>query len=239
MGRREIVKLLKAIPTAIDGTGEYKAKTLRTRFFAHFASYFFRRQHEAFKTKSEGWADEFGNTWKPISERTKIYRALSASEKRQYGVTNTKGRGLLTAEEDRRWKLYFARSFRQLSLWMGDKEAKSKAAKIAWAKLKEEGAKTKKEMFAGRKATILVRTGRLMKSFEPTSIGGGYYRPSKDQIAEYAGPSITLGTRVPYASHVNKDRPLFPEPSQYGSWVNEGVKIAITEIMKEIVENIE
>lgn len=239
MGKREVTKLLKAIPSAIAGESSYKAKTIRTRFFAHVARQFFFRQHEAFKQKSEGWADEFGNTWKPISERTRIYRQLTSEERKSFNVKSTRGRGLLTAEEDRKWRRYFARSFHLYSMWMSDKEAKSKAARHAWAKLKEEGARTKKETFKTRKGTILVNTGRLMKSFEPSSIGGGFYRPSKDQIAEYSGSKLTFGTKVPYASFVNKERPLFPQPEQYTSWVQEGVQLAIKELMTEFVANIE
>ena len=82
MGKREITKLLKAIPAAVAGEGTYKAKVIRTRFFAHVAHKFFTRQHEAFKTKSEGDADEFGNTWKPISEKTRIYRQLTTNERK-------------------------------------------------------------------------------------------------------------------------------------------------------------
>ena len=239
MGRREVTKLLQAIPKAIAGEGSYKAKTIRTRFFAHLANHFFRRQHEAFVTKSNGDPDEFGNVWKPISESTRIYRPLSAAEKKEYKVGRTSGRGLLTAEENKRWKRYFAQSFHQFSFWMSDKEAKSRAGTIAWAKLKEEGARVKKDLFRTRKGTILVRSGRLLKSFEPSSIDAGYYRPNKEQIAEYNGSQVTFGTKVPYASLVDKTRPLFPQSHQYARWVNEGVQKAVRDMMVEFVSNIQ
>lgn len=239
MGKREITKLLKAIPAAVAGESTYKAKTIRTRFFAHVARKFFFRQYEAFKTKSEGDADEFGNTWKPISEKTRIYRQLTSNERKEYKVGKTKGRGLLSAEEDRRWKRYFAKSFHLYSMWMDNKQAKSRAAKFAWAKLKEEGARTKKDLFKNRKGTILVNTGRLLKSFTPSEIGGGFYKPVKDQIALFEGSKITFGTKVPYASYVNKDRPILPSPDQCSKWVQEGVQDAMRELIIEFVENVE
>lgn len=239
MGRREITKLLKGIPEAIAGRGEYKVKYIRTRFFANFANHFFTKLSEAYEAKSEGGTDEFGNSWKPISERTKIYRRLTRQERRQFGVGSNKGRGLLTLQEDREWKRTFAMYFHRFSYTMGEKAAKALAARLAWVRVKQMGAKTKKEMFKGRKATILVETGRLKKSFKPSSISTGYYRPNKDQIAVFQSSTITLGTKVPYASYVDKDRPLFPKPDQYQKWIDEGVQKAVDAILKEIVANIQ
>lgn len=239
MGRREITKLLRAIPQALNGEGAYKARYIRSRFFAHLSNHFFTKLYQSFDDKSSGFADEFGNTWKPISERTKIYRKLTGEERRRYGLGANNGRGLLTMSEDREWRKIFARTFHILLNHMSAKEAKVQAAKVAWTHVKQMGARTKKETFKTRDATILVETGRLKASFAPSSIGAGIYKPNKDQIATFSGSKIEYGTKVPYASYVDKDRPLFPTPDQYSTWIQDGTNKAIIEILKELVENIE
>ena len=236
MGKREVTKLLSAIGPALAGTGTYKAAQIRGMFFSYFAAEIFNKWYQASQVKSDGMPDEFGNTWKPITEHTKIYRTLSSAEKRRFGVTKKLKRGLLTEEEDKVWKRVFASNYHHLSYWVGQKEAKSRAAKIAWTVVKEMGARTKKSAFRGRDARILYATGRLIESLRPSRTGSGYYRPNSDQIAEFNGTKIVIGTKVKYARLVSKVRPLMPP--QYKQWASEIAKKAITHIVQQTVENI-
>lgn len=236
--KREVVRMLSAIGPALTGQSKYAARSIRSAFFAAASRSFFSNWYDASISKSDGVADEFGNQWKPISERTRIYRPLSSAERSTYRISK-KGYslGLLTEKEHQEWKLIFARSFARLSLYMSDAEAKVRAGKMAWSVMKKKGARTKKATFRNRDGRILYISGRLLGSLRPSDIGGGYYRPNKDQKAEYVGAEITYGTKVPYAEKATKGRPLVPE--QYQVWVGRAVRKGIEETIKKVIGEIQ
>lgn len=233
----QVARFMENVGRALAGEQVDKAKSIRAIFFAHFARNFMTYWYDASLSKSDGVADEFGNTWKPISEHTRIYRKLSSEEMKRYNVSKKRTLGLLTKEEHKLWKRIFASNYHALAYWLGEKEAKVRAAKIAWTVLKSMGARTMKDTFRSRDARILYATGRLINSLRPSEIGSGYYRPNKDQIATFVGGLLELGTKVPYVEQATKDRPLIPE--QYNQWATRAHTIAVQKVITTLIENIQ
>lgn len=230
----QVENLILAIPDALMGRTSYRGRNIRSAFFSRFAHDVFAYWFDASIAKSDGVADEFGNKWKPIKTSTKIYRQLNKEERKRFKLKGT--RGLLTSEEDKIWRRIFYFHYKTLSYWLSDKEAKEKAAKIAWSVLKKMGAKTKKREYASREPRILFASGRLINSLRPSSIGNSYYRPNKDQIASFDGPIIRLGTSVSYAQQANRDRPLVP--NQVNVWGQRASKNAIKHVLDQIIGEI-
>lgn len=199
---------------------------LREVFWGAFAYSFFKQVHKDFKMRSKGGSDSRQQTWKPIKASTKAYRPRK---------TNNKGRGLLTKAQDSEWKRIFVRYFKKFSATMAESRAKAEAAKIAWAVLKKQGAKTKIDVYGSKDALIMIRTGRLRDSLKPGKFDGKEYTPSgPDQIYNFRRGKIKLGTSVPYAGEVDDTRSVFgDEDAIIKDALGEGIK-ALGKEMKRL-----
>ena len=208
-----------------------------------------------FVRKSRGETGEDGVKWPPLSpaylaygrrfgrgEQTALKKAAGLGGTHRYAPGGAKG--LLTAEQLKRWRQVYSRVLHRLMLSMhaekwsldtdaeiqasrfttGEGGAKSKAAAIAWATVKAEGAKTKLEVYGHRKVDILRDTGILLNSLSPGQLEGGDYRPptaegGEQQIMRTIGNGVVVGTSVPYAGvhqhgsqkHGIPARPFLPE----------------------------
>lgn len=167
-----------------------------------------------FVRKSRGQVGEDGVQWPKLSPKTLAYsRRFGDSEKsdlkkaaglgraNRYGIGANSG--LLTAAQKKRWKMIFATRLARLAATMGIEAAKGRAAQIAWATLKREGAKTKLDVFGNRQVDILRDTGVLLNSLSPGILWtqlGGEYDPPIHQIFELTQSGVIVGTNVPYAS---------------------------------------
>jgi hypothetical protein len=60
------------------------AVNLKERYKALVLYHLFSIIHKNFIIKSKGGTDSLGNRWLPLSEKTRIYKPLSPSEKRKY-----------------------------------------------------------------------------------------------------------------------------------------------------------
>lgn len=172
-----------------------------------------------FVRKARGGTGEDGVKWPPLSQKYLAYgrrfgpgekaalkKAAGLGRANRFGVgENT---GLLTAAQLKRWKSIFRQVMLKAALSMGETEAKAKAAAIAWATLKREGAKTKLEVFGNRQVEILRDTGILLNSLSPGQLGGGalptsYNGPTDEggdmQILRTVRDGVFVGTTVPYA----------------------------------------
>lgn len=165
---------------------------------------------QAFLRKSRGEPSDDGIVWPPLSRST-IANRRPAPRK-------TKGqrpRGLLTAKEDARWRKIFAQMVAMLRANGTDESTvMTVAARIAWAKLKSEGAKTKLAVYGGRKVDTLRDTGLLFRSLTP----GVDDKPSnaQGQIFETPPGSVIVGTKVKPWHHKGipgrlPARPLWPD----------------------------
>jgi hypothetical protein len=182
---------------------------------------------DAFVTKARGGTDEMGIKWPPLSKEYLAYgRRFGRGEKvkltRAAGLDLKLNRfapggdkGLLTKDQLIRWRKIFASLVPRFYMSTGNIAfAKTRAAQIAWATLKKEGAKTKLEVFGSRPAEILRDTGILLNSLSPGIVGGtpgpsaSYEKPGlpggEDQIFELGRGQVAVGTTVAYAGAHNK-----------------------------------
>lgn len=121
-----------------------------------------------FIVKSRGGTGRDGIKWTPLSPKTIAQRRTTAGERKALGITKNLVRGLLTPQQDKRWRGLFAGRLNRLIVHgMDPKEAKGEAARFAWAMLKKEGARTKLEVLGKRQVDILRDTGELFRSFSP------------------------------------------------------------------------
>lgn len=189
--------------------------------------------------KARGAVGEDGVQWPPLDPKTIAYhRRFGPGEKSNLKKAAGLGRGnrlapggkpgLLTTQQLKRWRGLYASMLARFLLSMSEREAKSKAAAIAWATLKREGAKTMLEVFGSRQVEILRDTGILLNSLSPGQISGSgasivYTKPTGDggaeQIFDLFESGVIIGTTVKYAAtHQNGDkkrgipaRPFLPQ----------------------------
>lgn len=201
---------------------------------------------EDFLRKARGGVGEDGVKWKPLSPKTLAYsrrfgpgeqarlkRGAGLGPHHRHGPGDSKG--LLTKEQLTRWRKIYGGVLNRLLASMPEKAAKARAAQIAWAKLKAEGAKTKLEVFGNRPHEILRDTSILLNSLSPGQLGGGdgnlsYRPPSGDggdqQVFQTLANGVIVGTTVPYAeAHQNGDparnlpaRPFLPVGQVPDAW---------------------
>lgn len=148
----------------------------------------------AFLTKSRGGTGSDNIKWVPLSPRTIAARRSTPEERRTLGIRGVGRRPSLTAEQDRRWRQIYGRTLRRALLDLPLAEAKKRAAAIAWATLKEEGAQTKLQLLGSRQVDVLRDTGILFRSFSP----GVDDRPSgaEGQVFETPPGRVIVGTNV-------------------------------------------
>ena len=184
-------------------------------FRMRLAVAFLEKVKLAFITKSRGGTDEAGITWPPLSRRYLAYgrrfaRGEQAALKKAAGLGKGNRyapggqKGLLTAEQLKRWRQVYARNLAWLAAKEPFGEAKAAAAAIAWNTLKREGAQTKLDVFGNREADILRDTGVLFNSLSPGSIApsgaDASYTPPPNQVVQSSGNELLVGTNVPYAA---------------------------------------
>lgn len=184
-----------------------------------------------FVRKANGETGEDGVQWAPLSpeylayqrrfgpgEKSAVKKAAGLGKQHSKGVAGNKG--LLTTEQQKRWNQVFASRLARFLLSLPVGEAKARAAQIAWATLKREGAHTMLEVFGSRKVQIQRDTGVLLNSLSPGEISGGpqsvvYTPPSAPggelQVVEAISNGVVVGTNVPYAAHCQRQRPFLPE----------------------------
>lgn len=198
-----------------------------------------------FIRKSRGETGEDGVKWKPLSREYLAYgrrfgRGEQAALRKAAGLTranryspgnqtpdqpghgplpNRAGGTLTDSEVKRWWEVYF-RHRNRLMLSLPPKEAKARAAQIAWATIIREGAKTKLMVYGDRKVDIGRDTGILLNSLSPGELANSgpntvYAKPTGDggaqQVFELLGNGVIVGTNVAYAAAFNKRRPFIPE----------------------------
>lgn len=125
------------------------------------------------------------------------------------------------------------------------------AAGAAWEFVKDHmNAITLIGELGGKQIPLMIDTHRLVDSLEPAPLNAnGSYTPlNPDQIVSGGNPSghtvsvqnptLTLGTRVPYAEHAHKLRPLWP--GNISIWMDkateagrDAVVTRLTEVLRE------
>ena len=212
---------------------------------------------EAFIEKSMGGTGEDGIKWKPNSPYTIANRALGPGDKKLmagYGSQNGTDklgrikRGFLTPQEDERWRMLYGtrRAWLMAKFGLSEPDASARAAQIAWATLKSEGAKTKLSVLGSRTVAIGRDSGRLFNSLSPgTSDPEGHAiltappeaNAPADRILREEPGAIVVGSNVEYASEFAEVRPLWPDGELPTSW-NERIAEAARSGIEEAVEMI-
>ena len=192
------------------------ARAAQLRFGLEFLAYV----KQAFIVKARGGTDEAGISWKPLSKAYLAYGKGPPSTRRA-GKSSPQGKdGFMSPAQLKAWWSDYGRALAWLAVQLPIKEAKGRAAAIAWSKAKARGVKTKLDVFGNRKTEILRDRGILLSSLTPGVASGGSYSPPDGQVMRLEPGSITVGTSVPYAAAHHQGlgkmpkRPLWPEPDQ-------------------------
>lgn len=206
-------------------------------FRSTFTHTFFTRLFNCYMDKTTGGTDEFGHSWPPLKQETIAQRPLTTGQRRFMGIEGKRERGLLTPEQNRLWKAIFRSTLgRLLRQAVPIAEAKEAAGRTAWAVLKARGAKTKLHTLGTRNVPILRVTDRLVDSLSPGRVSSHRYIPfNRDQIAKWQAQEFTFGTKVPYAVHVHKTRPLWPIQHEQARWHQAGLSAGRDAMLKLLV----
>lgn len=226
----------KGIPARVLRGESRKYYSVHTVYKANLVKEVMKRINEAFWAKAKGGSDSLGNQWKPLAPSTHAYKPMSPIEKNTYEIDDTLTRGLLTPDQDHRWKTIFARTYNRLvKKGVGEKEAKKMAAERAWGVVKAAGARTK--IGLGRITDINIRFGRLVASTKDgVIVNNRYYPPTKNQEIIYKPRgNFKIKFNLPYAGAVDAVRPIAPR--DISPWIIEAHDIAIM-IAKEVYERI-
>ena len=209
-----------------------------------------------FVRKARGETGEDGVKWPKLSRKYLAYgrrfgKGEQAALKRSAGLhQGHRHRGLLSAAQNKRWKQIFATRLARFAASMSLEAAKARAAQIAWAQLKREGAKTKLMVYGDRQHEILRDTGVLLNSLSPGRIGGdSEYEPAEAQIFKLVSSGVIVGTNVPYAAvHQNGSkkknipaRPFLPTESNPAcpEWIKRWTEVGRDATRFALIESLE
>lgn len=241
----DLVKLLTFdLPSLIEeGHGEVASAVLG--FYYRIANVVLSNIQRDFVTKSRGGVGRDGIKWKPLDPKTIAARAVAKGELKALGFGGQRTRGLLTPDQDRRWKSIFASVLKRLQFAgkLSLVAAKAEAAKIAWATVKREGAKTKLQVLGSRIVDILRDEGLLLRSFTPgveTQPGSG----AEGQIVRTVPRAVIVGSnQKPWHHHGVPGRlparPFWPEdgsiPPAWWPEINAAVGRGLLALTQEVI----
>jgi hypothetical protein len=191
-----------------------------------------------FLVLSRGGTSEGGYKWKPLKPQTIAQRRVTGAEKKSLGISGRRVRGLLTLEQDRRWRGIFASTLAKLrAMGIPEGMAMATAARIAWGILKSQGAETRLSVFGHRQVDIGRDSGLLLRSLTPGT--EDRLRPANgDQILEAPPGAVIVGSKVPYAAKFHATRPLWPEELPDSWWkaildaMTRGIAVAAETIVR-------
>lgn len=238
--RADVVRLLAELNAALAGKSSDHNDLVRGVQLRMGVALLSKVQ-QAFIDKSRGLRADDGIKWPALKRSTIAQRRTTGAERKSAGVGGKRTRGLLTAAEDKRWRGIFASTLARLRAnGVGEGEATATAAKVAWAKLKSEGAQTKLDVFGGRTVDILRDTGLLFRSLNP----GVQDRPSgaDGQIFDTPPGAVIVGTNVKPWHHKGipgrlPARPLWPDqlPDEWWKAIHaagvRGLLVALKELL--------
>lgn len=186
------------------------------RFWSAVAYSLFESIFTAFLTKSRHEVDELGQGWKDLDPKTKAYSRPDARstlilyDNRAVLHPGLKVRPTLPPGINKQW------GGRWLGLYMNvfgeNADGKEAAAGSTWDYFKAKGYPTLIGLTRDMKLPILNRTGKLQQSLFPAPLVGGYYIPlDQNQIYRISGNKLTIGTKRPGVTAIDKERPLWPQ----------------------------
>lgn len=242
--REKLLELSRFLPSIISGR-RIDQFGLRPVYWNAYRHHLMSKIHEAFMIKSEGGADETGESWKELKRETIAQRPLSRGEigKLNVGGRGSKAfkrreRGLLTPEQNKIWSAIFASTTARLRPTLGEAEAKKQAAELAWGILKARGAQTKLEVLGRRTVPILIASGRLEEAMRPGTLTKNHLSSPEEQEIISTGSKLQIDIDVPYSGHVHKKRRLWPSVRKMQGWLTEAAQAGANAVAKRLSETI-
>lgn len=238
-----LVELVRKIPAIITGHVQ-DVDGIGAGFRARFGYTLFSLIGPNFELMSRGGAGADGTKWPPLTKEYLAYgRRFGPGERRALKEQAGLGKqhrfgpgdrlGLLTPEQLRVWRRTYAQQLAWRAMRQDDKQAAEIAARIAWATVKKQGARTMLEVYGNRQVQILVDTGVMAGSLQPGVLyqngpEARYDKPTgmggEDQIFEEHPGRIVLGSNNEKADwHHNAKNPkrrrrLWPAEIPTGWW---------------------
>lgn len=232
----EIRKYVRKLPKRMADSSR-----LSKVFSANLAYQMFFRIHRAFMVKSDGRTDEYGDKWKPLSPATIAARPIGRGDVTRLGIGGTgeqalhrRTRGLLTPSQNAQWGAIFLATYNKLRAELGEKQAKIRAAEVAWGVLKAQGAQTKINTLSRRHVPIGIVTGEMETSLRPGRVMGPTYLPPKGQKFAVRYGRFTIGSNVPHTKYFNRDRPVVPKGRKFKQLQRQAIKAALPSVRQEI-----
>lgn len=241
-----VIDLIRRAVASVAGTAPASAYSRGLRLRVGLAA--LSCIQEAFVVKAAGGTGEDGIQWAPLKKETIANRPLGPSDvaglksagirKGKHGYSarsqssndlDARGRlkrGFLTQAQDQRWRKIFSQKKAMMMARHGlsAQEAGARAAAIAWATLKAEGAKTKLEMLGNRRVQIGRSSGRLFSSLSP-GLADPIHAPIltqpeavEDRILREEPGEVVVGSNVSYAGKFHRKRPLWPSGELPPAW---------------------
>jgi hypothetical protein len=204
----QLRSLLAKLPRVCAGLEADQGGVVRS-FMTRIGIALLSQVQQDFITKSRGGIGRDGIKWKPMKPASIAARRITAGEKKAAGIKGKRTRGLLTTTQDAKWRKIFAvRKGWLMAKGMDAGTASARAASIAWAVLKSEGALTRLAVFGNRQIEMVRDTNHLFDSLSP----GVEDRPSgaDEQVFDVAPGRVTVGSNVPYAGRQFRMRQPWP-----------------------------
>ena len=208
----KIKELVTHTSRAICGT-EPDRYRVAERFWSAVAYSLFESIFTAFLTKSRHEVDELGLSWKDLDPKTKAYSrpdartGLALYDNRAVRHPGLRVRPTLPPGINKQW------GGRWLALYMNVfSENGAAAGGSTWDYFKAKGYPTLIGLTRDMKLPILNKTGTLQRSLFPAPLAGGIYVPiDQNQIFRLSGNRLTIGTKRPGVTAIDKERPLWPK----------------------------
>lgn len=232
--KHEAARIIRALLASL--TGNARSEAARGVFLAMGIT-LLSDIHQDFIVKARGGTGADGVKWQRLSPKTLAYtRRFGPGEQSTLKKAAGLGRGnrfapggnsgLLSAAELKEWRKIYGSRLARFAASMPLSAAKAKAASIAWAVMKQRGAKTKLEVYGNREHEVLRDTGILANSLSVGAITGDTYsRPSLDggeqQIFSLLENGVVVGTNVKYARAHHEGlnglprRPIMPDENSF------------------------
>jgi hypothetical protein len=215
LNQRQVNDIVRELPAILSGRKPDK-HNLHKIFWGAFAY-------------SDGNSDDLGNKWDDLDQDYKAYKRpvhegeIPSNLRRRLKPSNNR-LGLLTPGEHKKWKQIFGIIYHSYKDELGDGEALALAGQVAWTRLKEEGAQTKRDVLGNRKVPIMQVTKKLITSLLPGKFdpGRGYKKKNGNQVFQLNRRNLKLGTELLYAEHHDDTRPIWPK--NYDAWVEKAME---------------
>lgn len=222
--KEQMQQLVRDLPGILSGKKSDRYRLYHI-FWGAVAYSMFTSISEAFEQKSEGETDELGNSWEDLDRDYKAYKRPAnrgdiPGNLRRRLQPSKNALGLLTPSQHKRWQQIFGTIYHAYKEKMGSAKAKELAGQLAWTRLKDQGAQTKRDVLGNRKVTILRVSDKLFLSLSPGKFNpsSGYQKKNSRQVFQLQGGKLIIGTNVEYASFQDDSRPVWPE--EIGTWID-------------------